>query len=92
MNNPDYTVYKERRDHLVRKFCDLSKRLEDYNIEKLPTGAVDEIFAIIVRQTDGHLHEYPQNIEGIKRANVGLARDIERLEYVYQKINLWREK
>ena len=95
MSNPqlqNYTAYKESRDQLVRRFCDLSEHLETYNLEKLPINILDDIFAIIVRQTDGSLHRYPQDIEEIKRANATLAQDIERLEHTYQQIELRRRK
>src|SRR3989344_6826548 len=94
MNNSElqaYTEYKERRDQLVRRFCSLSSKLEDYDLRRMPSDSsdsVDGIFAIIMRQVDGPLHEYPQNIEGIKKANVTLAQDIERLEYIYQQIDM----
>lgn len=95
MSNPqlqNYTVYGERRYQLVKKFCDLSDHLEGYNIKKLSTDALDEIFAIIIRQTDGSLHRYPRDIEGIRKANVTLAQDIEKLENIYSQIKSWRKK
>ena len=84
LSNPllqNYSAYKERRDRLVRRFCDLNNSFEDYNLNKLPICALEEILAIFVRQTDDPLHRYPQDIEGIRRANVILSRDIERLEH-----------
>ena len=97
MSNPqlqNYTAYRERRDQLVGRFCDLSDHLEDYNIKKLPIDALDEIFAIIIRQADGSLHRYLQDIEGIRKVNVTLSQDIERLEHIYQRypIHVRRKK